>query len=125
MFRKNIFFLFQKNSKSCSNKYSFTISYHFYGIKHCKNHWDVFINLNNKSKLLHYYINKFSYKKDISIYKNILFKGFLHRRRYLTYSGKVTKNRGTVKVIYKGILTSDILLSYKNYPKKMYCKYKK
>ena len=127
------YFLTSKNKYNCKNKqkniqlfhfqYPFTISYHFYGISNDKNHWDVFIDINNKLKLLHYSISRDSFHKikNKPFYSNktVIMKGFLHRRKYLNFSGKITHNRGRIKVIYKDFLYSDILLSYRKYPKKI------
>ena len=78
----------------------FTLSYHFMSINNVKNHLDLFLYIGSNVPLIHY----FTSKSNIKIKNQIKFTlGEPHRQIYLNYQGKITNNRGRVRVLMKGM----------------------
>ncbi|MDH5720405.1 MAG: hypothetical protein OEZ13_07245 [Spirochaetia bacterium] len=82
----------------------FSLLMHFYGRNHPENHLDLFLDIGENLPLAHYFCSLRDFrkqKKDCLAYY-ILRYGKPHRRRYLTYSGLISENRGKVRKLKKG-----------------------
>lgn len=74
-------------------------------------HFDLFLDLPESTELIHYSIGlnewrKIAEQKDIKAdshkIKPLLKRGKNHRKKYATFSGAVSKNRGRVRVLKQG-----------------------
>ena len=92
-------------------KDKYTISYHFYGIKNPQNHIDFFLDFGKESESLIAY-KSFGGKdrvhtplitqKNQSSWEMHLNKP--HRKIYMNYQGKISGNRGKVRILRQGFI---------------------
>ena len=79
-----------------SGKY--TLSYHFYGQKDIRNHIDLFLTIPEQEELLQIRIKP----QSILNKKCTGTPGTLHRRIYMEFQGKISNNRGKVRILKQG-----------------------
>jgi len=89
----------------------YTLSYHFYDKNSSKNHLDLFIK-DSKNKLIHLYMPFSGNNHNKRINKISWQVGSRHRKRYLFFQGKLSKNRGKIFIIERGYLSLK-LVEYK------------
>jgi len=81
-------------------KGKFTISYHFFEKKSLKNHYDLFLEQKPEDKLVHYTLQRSSISSDGFFWGDL---GEAHRYIYLDFEGKISNNRGRVRIFKKGV----------------------
>ena len=82
-----------------------TLSIHYYSRKSTDNHLDLFIDSGNEM-LDHFFLSLKKAKAGVSFTK-----GKPHRTKYLNYSGKISNNRGRVRVLKRFSIESHVDLS--------------
>jgi len=83
----------------------YTLSYHFFGLKHPSNHIDLFLQFPYYIHLTHYHINLNDYRNKYCT--AVLGKD--HRSIYMQYQGKISGNRGKVRILQKGFFSMKLL----------------
>lgn len=74
-----------------------TLSYHRKN-NNDESHFDLFFLYDNNHFLVHYFLPRSDYQRgQIHSFR----KGNLHRLKYLTYSGRISQNRGFVRVLIR------------------------
>ncbi|MCB1145640.1 MAG: hypothetical protein KDK38_02465 [Leptospiraceae bacterium] len=80
----------------------FTISFHWYELCDVRNHIDIFLFFPNATDLIHYSSARAGLKLTSTFTAQ---KGKTHRLKYLHYSGRISGNRGRVRIISRGKFT--------------------
>jgi len=92
----------------------FTLSYHFFDTNSDKNHFDLFLEQKPGDRLIHYTIHRRTHISPEGFFYADL--GSPHRPIYLDFEGKISNNRGRVRIFKKGVyeyLNSDEVKTWK------------
>ena len=82
----------------------YTLSIHFYGAQNPENHFDLFLDVGEDLLLITYHIRlrEIKTQPDRSIWKMRLSRP--HRRVYMNHQGKLSMNRGRLRMVRKGLI---------------------
>ena len=94
---------FIKNKKMKKRKKFFyatyTLSFHFYGLKHAQNHFDLFLDIDEASPLVTYKLKALNFRKQKIGFQYPMSLSNPHRRKYLTYQGKISRGKGKIRIL--------------------------
>jgi len=90
----------------------YTLSYHYFGQKDVRNHIDLFLEVPEKEKLIQIRINP----KTIRNNKCTGTPGTAHRRIYMEFQGKISNNRGKVRILKRGKYRTGVWILQKELP---------